>query len=495
MPPLERRVLDALPFTVYAADLEGRITYVNRSSARVAQVNGAPQPGDEEMVIGAPVWDAIAGAAARDQIEQAMATVREGRAPSVAWEFPFGAPADERMFLMQVSAIGEGRAVTGFTFSTVDITPSHRWREALIDTGMALAHTTSVDRVFHEVAQQLRRALACDSVAIALADGETDALRIVHHSGFPGAPDLIAARFAPVWDEALRDGRVVTRTSEEGIDLTAPMTGGEGVFGAITLTCSPIPVHRIEESRRVLVTIAAETAAAVERTRVVQRLGHKRQLEAIAEVTAGVAHELRNPLFGISSAAQLLRFRVREDPVVEKNVGRILREVERLNSMVTSLLEYGQPGPITLAPGDPDTVWDEVLENQRGLLESRAILLERSRASSASCAIDAQQLSHVFTNLLVNATDAAPEGSDLTLSSSILANGQWRCRLHNGGPAIPPDVLPRVFEVFFSTKPGGSGIGLALCKRIVEEHGGSVFLERAPEGGTAATVLLPLARA
>jgi signal transduction histidine kinase len=101
----------------------------------------------------------------------------------------------------------------------------------------------------------------------------------------------------------------------------------------------------------------------------------------------------------------------------------------------------------------------------------------------------------VFTNLLVNATDAAPEGSDLTLTSSVLANGQWRCRLHKDGPPIPPDVLPRVFEVFFSTKPGGSGIGLALCKRIVEEHGGSVSLESAPERGTSATVLLPLVRA
>ena len=495
MPPLERQVLDALPFTVYTADLEGRITYMNRSWARAAQGNGASQSGDDEGEIGVPVWDALAGAATREQLEQAMATVREGRAPSVAWECSAGAPAEERMFLMQVSAIGEGRAVTGFTFSLVDITTSHRWREALIDTGMALAHTTSVDRAFHEVAQQLRRAMACETVAIALADGETDALKVVHQSGFAIAPDLIAARFGPAWDEALRDGRVVMRTSDEGIDLTAPMTSGEGVFGAITLTCSPIPAHRVEESRRVLETIAAETAAAVERTRIVQRLGHKRELEAIAEVTAGVAHELRNPLFGISSAAQLLRFRVREDPVVEKNVGRILREVERLNSMVTSLLEYGRPGPIALAPGDPDAVWDEVLESQRGLLESRAILLERSRAPSASCAIDTQQLSHVFTNLLVNATDAAPEGSDLTLTSSVLANGQWRCRLHNGGPPIPPDVLPRVFEVFFSTKPGGSGIGLALCKRIVEEHGGSVFLESAPESGTSATVLLPLVRA
>jgi signal transduction histidine kinase len=99
----------------------------------------------------------------------------------------------------------------------------------------------------------------------------------------------------------------------------------------------------------------------------------------------------------------------------------------------------------------------------------------------------------VFVNLLGNATDAAPEGSDLTLTSSVLANGMWRCRLHNDGPAIPPDVLPRVFEMFFSTKPGGTGIGLALCQRIVEEHGGSISLESGPDLGTSATVLLPIA--
>src|SRR6478672_1112087 len=216
-----------------------------------------------------------------------MAMVREGRAPSVAWEFPRSSPAEERVYLMQVSAIGEGRAVTGFTFSTVDITASHRWREALIDTGMALARTMSVDRVLQEVAQQLRRTMACDAIAIALADGETDALRIVHQSGFAIGPDLIAERFSPAWDEALRRGHVVTRSSEEATELTAPMTSGEGVRGAITLTCSPIPSHRIGESRRALETIAADTAAALERARVVQRLGQRHRLEAIGEVTTG----------------------------------------------------------------------------------------------------------------------------------------------------------------------------------------------------------------
>src|SRR4051794_20589307 len=184
-----------------------------------------------------------------------------------------------------------------------------------------------------------------------------------------------------------------------------------------------------------------------------ERSERRRRHETIGEVAAGVARELQNPLYGISSAAQLLRFRVKDDPVVEKNVGRILREVERLNSMVTALLEFGRPNPIVLEAGDPDLVWDEVLENQRGRLESRAILLHRTRAEPpARCAVDAQQLAQVLINLLVNAADAAPEGSDLTLHSTTLPNGAWRCRLHNGGAAIPPDVLPRVFEMFFSTK-------------------------------------------
>jgi signal transduction histidine kinase len=230
----------------------------------------------------------------------------------------------------------------------------------------------------------------------------------------------------------------------------------------------------------------------VDITATLRRMEHERRQEATGEVAAGVAQELRNPLFAISSAAQLLRFRAREDPVVEKNVGRILREVERLNRMATSLLEYGRPNPLALHPGDPDTVWDAVIEDERGYLEARSLELRRTRAHPhARCAIDAEQLAQVFVNLLVNAADAAPEASDLTLASELLPTGAWRCRLGNGGPPIPADVLPRVFEIFFSTKAGGTGIGLALCQRIVEAHGGTIGIDSTPAAGTTVTVTLP----
>lgn len=213
---------------------------------------------------------------------------------------------------------------------------------------------------------------------------------------------------------------------------------------------------------------------------------------AVLDALTGVAHELRKPLLGITSAAQLLRFRVQDDPVVEKNVGRILRDVERLNNMASALLEYGRRSPLHLVVGDPDAVWDTVIAEERGRLESRALLLPRTRAASpARCAIDAAQLAHAFTNVLVNAVEAAPEGSDLRLHSSVQADGSWRCRLTNEGPPIPADVLPQVFGLFFSTRPGASGIGLAVSQRIVSEHTGSIAIESGAEDGTTVTIVLP----
>jgi signal transduction histidine kinase len=230
-------------------------------------------------------------------------------------------------------------------------------------------------------------------------------------------------------------------------------------------------------------------------TPITVRTLHRDRVKVSQNVAAAIAHELRNPVFAIASAAQLLRYRNTDDPLIERNLGRILRETERLNGLVAALLEYGRPAPVQLLPADPDEVWTDVLTAHRGILESKALLVQhaapRDRATSS---IDAEQLALAFSNVLGNAVDAAPEGSDLTIHASVDKDGGWRCILHNDGPAIPADVLPRVFEPLVSTKPGRAGIGLAVAHRIISDHGGTIALDSVDDAGTTLTVTLPASR-
>lgn len=230
-------------------------------------------------------------------------------------------------------------------------------------------------------------------------------------------------------------------------------------------------------------------------TPITTRTLRRERVKVSQNVAASIARELRNPVFAIVSAAQLLRYRVTDDPLIEKNIGRILREAERLNGLVSALLDYGRPAPVRLEAGDPDDVWTDVIATLRGPLESRALLVQHTPARArATCGIDAEQLSQAFAHALANAIDAAPEGSDLTIVSSTLADGAWHSRLNNSGPAVPSDVLPHVFEPLYSTKPGRAGIGLAVAHRIMSEHGGTIALDNEAGAGVTVTFTLPAVR-
>src|SRR4029079_19202894 len=219
----------------------------------------------------------------------------------------------------------------------------------VLDAAIALAPTISRERVAHETAQQLRRAVSSDATAVVLSDAERGAFELLYQTGFDQDHAHLERSLGSSWRRAIAERAAVSRETDRGIELTVPMVSGN-VLGAITVVIPALfESAQRRESNRLVSSIATQAASAIDRAQDVDRLTQRRRLEAIGEISSGIARELRNPLFGISSAAQLLRFRVRDDPVVERNVGRILREVERLNGVVTSLLEYGQPEPMRMA--------------------------------------------------------------------------------------------------------------------------------------------------
>jgi len=489
--PRERQLLDALPVSIYALDLEGHLSSVHQAATRFNDDGTSPFTIGHDSR-GAAIWDAMPDAMSRSQVEHAMRLLRAGRASIVRWEMRTA--HDHRVALAQMTPLhDETHAVTGFVVSTNDITALDRARDAITMSALALARTTDADQASHEAAFQLRQTLRADLIVIAVCDDASPAPRIAYDYGSDGDRRVLEQRFAPVWQSVIGGEPFVTTRMDSAVALSCALAGESATLGVLTVVIDDPPSpDRMAEARRFLSVVASQLAAAIERARQAAYEARRHRGAAIGEVATGVAQELRNPIFGISSAAQLLRFRAREDPVMEKNVGRILREVERLNRMVSTLSELGRPLALKLSTTDPDTVWDDVLESERGRLESRAIAIRRTRPETpAAVDIDGEQLSHALRSILSNAVDAAPEASDITLESVVLPNGGWRCRLTNGGPPISPEMLPRVFELFLSTKPGSTGVGLALAQRIVEEHRGSITIESSAEAGTIVSVTLP----
>jgi signal transduction histidine kinase len=486
---LEHQLLDALPATIHTLDLDGHLRSVHQAATRFGDEGSTTSPHAHES-LGKPIWES-AGHFSRDQVEHAMRHLRAGRAPIVRWEIT--RPDDRRVLLAQMTPLhDDSHAVTGYVVSTTDISASARARDASTEAAITLSRATDLDRIYQDTALELRKVLRPDLIVIAVID-ETSSARVVYDSGSDSDRRALEQRFATAWQSAIHDGQIVTVRADATVEITAPLMGVGGILGAITIASDDVESPaRLTESERYIGSLATQTAAAIERSRHAARAAHRQRIAAIGEVAAGVAHELRNPIFGISSAAQLLRFRAREDPVMEKNAGRILREVERLNRMVATLLELGRPIALKLSNGDPDTVWDDVLESERGRLESRVVAVRRTRPSTpVSIPIDGEQLAQAFRSVLSNAVDAAPEASDITLQSVMLPTGGWRCRLTNRGEPISPEMLPRVFEPFLSTKPGGTGVGLALARRIIDEHHGAIAIESNAEAGTTLTVSLP----
>jgi two-component system sensor histidine kinase HydH len=210
----------------------------------------------------------------------------------------------------------------------------------------------------------------------------------------------------------------------------------------------------------------------------------QRRLSTLGELSAVLAHEIRNPLASLKGHAQLLVERTPDDSPERKRVGRIVTEAQRLEELTADLLDFVRTGPLDLAPVPVESFLESVISAD----VSFAVNLDTSQAPE-SWMLDAKRMQQVLANLLDNAVEASPEGAFVDVTASKEGTSLV-ITFRDQGEGIPEENLDQIFEPFFTTRAQGTGLGLAVARRIVELHGGNLTARSAPQGGAEFRVTL-----
>jgi PAS domain S-box-containing protein len=227
-----------------------------------------------------------------------------------------------------------------------------------------------------------------------------------------------------------------------------------------------------------------------------QQLWQAAKLATMGELAASIAHELNNPLATVSMRAESLLTKTQQDSPMWRELKIIEQEVERMAILIANLLQFSRRSQPQISTVDICEEIEKALELIYYHLRKNNIVIRREFAKEAPrIHADRQQLRQLFLNLLTNASDAMPQGGTLTIRVTAPPESkQVIMEIADTGTGIPPEILPKVTEPFYTTKPegAGTGLGLAICRRIVQEHNGTFDLtsEGIPGKGTTARISL-----
>ncbi len=229
-----------------------------------------------------------------------------------------------------------------------------------------------------------------------------------------------------------------------------------------------------------------------------ERIGSQLQvserLAALGRVTAGVAHEVKNPLNSMRLWLEILKANMPVDPEPQQAVMMLDSEIDRLDRAVKTFLNFTKPVELNLQETDAREILDEVLDAARPSITRAGLMLNAERPSDPLFVLVDRQLIHqAILNLLMNAADFT--GPDGAITASLRRTGNLATiEIHDSGKGIPPEDQKKIFQLFFTTRPGGTGIGLANTFRFIQLHNGQIEFESEPGQGTTFRVELPLVR-
>lgn len=300
------------------------------------------------------------------------------------------------------------------------------------------------------------------------------------------------------------DARAARADATEGPVSAVPLAAGSSEVGELRAVRPAGAEPLGGADLQLLEACAKQVAVAIERHRLDAQVEGARLNAETNQIRAAlfsaVTHDLRTPLASImTSVTSLLDESARLEPEQERELLRtVLEETDRLNRLVGNILELAKVRAGALVPAKEPTAVDEVVEAVLHRMQPRlAGLVVRTivRPEAPEIPVDPVQLDQVVTNLLENAARFSPPGGEITISVSPWQRSM-QVRVADQGPGIPPEHRERVFDAFYrgdaTNGRGGSGLGLAIARAIVLAHGGRIWIEGAPSGGTAVVFELPM---
>ncbi len=327
---------------------------------------------------------------------------------------------------------------------------------------------------------------------VVVADGRIERVNrtAVEHSGRASWTELIDKPLAELgpgepW-EALG---ALAATIEPGRELAArevndPLSRRTFMVSARSLAPEG------EAARRAVLNFQDVT----ETVRLKEQLRQSETMAEIGSIVAGVAHEVRNPLFSISATLDAFESRFRNIEGHERYLSVLRGEIVRLTGLMSDLLDFGRPSRPDFSECNVEDVVEAAVSACGALARRKAVDVSWPRRGGAPpVLVDRARVSQVLQNLIENAVHFSPPGGKVEVALSTVRDGGEafvECSVRDSGPGFDPVDLPRLFEPFFTRRRGGTGLGLSIVKRIVYDHGGDVSAENHAEGGAVVKVRL-----
>jgi len=233
-----------------------------------------------------------------------------------------------------------------------------------------------------------------------------------------------------------------------------------------------------------------------EQRKMEERLREAEHLSGIGQLSRSIAHEIRNPLNFISLSVDHINEKYppgngNDAEKFHSLISNIKHEIQRLNKLVEDFLDYGKPLRLNLRKSDIGNLLDEIIEIIWAKAEAEKINIVKEYDSPPSLNIDPDLIKTCIFNVVLNAFQAMPDGGELAIKTAT-AEGTLSIIISDTGTGIPEDELPKIFEPFYTTKRNGLGLGLAMTKRVIEEHGGEVNISSVQGNGSTVVMTLPV---